>query len=134
MVDGNGILTMAVYFSISNDGFFDSDSGVPVPGDAILLTEEQYHMFLSSMNHENKKLTLDNDGKLILVERETVISWDMIRRKRNRLLRLSDHKVTPDYPSDKEAWMTYRKQLRDITISFTDPIDVVWPVSPDEGK
>lgn len=120
---------MALYFSISTDGFYDSETGIPVPEDAILLTEEQYHSFLYSLNNENKKLILQNN-KLVLVTRETTSDWNFVRRKRNRLLRASDHKVTPDYHSDKEVWAQYRQQLRDITKLFTDPSQVKWPEPP----
>lgn len=120
---------MTIYFSLSTEGFYNSDAGVPVPPDAIEITKEQYETFLTSMNAENKKLVLEND-KLTLVERESGINWNLIRTKRNRLLKTSDHKVMPDYPSDKEVWSAYRQALRDIPQKYADPNKVLWPEQP----
>jgi hypothetical protein len=128
-VDGDRILTMTIYFSLSTEGFYNSDAGVPVPPDAIEITKEQYETFLTSMNTENKKLVLEND-KLILVERELVINWNITRTKRNKLLKDSDHKMMPDYPSDKEVWSAYRQELRDIPQKYADPNKVLWPEQP----
>ena len=38
-----------------------------------------------------------------------------MRQERNQLLKDCDFKVLPDYPNtNKEAWVLYRKQLRDL--------------------
>jgi len=49
------------------------------------------------------------------------ISMDMLRNKRNNLLKNSDYCILPDYPiSDikKKEWYIYRQKLRDITKSL----------------
>jgi hypothetical protein len=120
---------MAIYFSLSAEGFYNSDAGVPVPIDAIEITKEQYETFLTSMNNNNQKLVLE-DGKLTLKSREPIINWHMIRAKRNKLLKDSDHKMMPDYPSDKEVWTVYRQHLRDIPQYYTSPNKVIWPEQP----
>jgi len=38
-----------------------------------------------------------------------------VKYRRNQLLQESDWAVLPDAPTDKNAWQTYRQQLRDIT-------------------
>jgi len=131
LVDSDRIrnLTMALYYSLNKDGFYNSESGVPVPLDAIELTKEEYETFLTSMNTDNKKLVLE-DGRLTLTERERIINWNMIRTKRNKLLKDSDHKMMPDYPSDKEVWSAYRQELRDIPQKDADPNKVLWPEQP----
>jgi len=55
--------------------------------------------------------------------------WEGIRQERNRLLSECDWTQSPDDTADKQAWLTYRQALRDITTQ-TDPINIVWPVVP----
>lgn len=51
--------------------------------------------------------------------------------KRNRLLQQSDWTQLPDVPLvTKDAWTTYRQALRDITTQPGFPLDVVWPIPP----
>jgi hypothetical protein len=40
---------------------------------------------------------------------------DAVKYRRNQLLQESDWAVLPDAPTNKNAWQTYRQQLRDIT-------------------
>lgn len=50
---------------------------------------------------------------------------------RNRKLQLSDWTQLPDVPViTKEAWVTYRQALRDITEQADYPYSVVWPTPP----
>jgi len=61
------------------------------------------------------------------------ITWDDIRNKRNGRLMASDWTQLSDAPLSEEnveAWREYRQQLRDITVSTSDPEDVVWPTAP----
>ena len=117
------------YFSVNNDGFYNSDSGVQIPDDAIELTYDQYVSFFETMNKENKKLVLEN-GQLVLKSRVNTVTWDMIRQKRNTLLTESDYTQMPDYPTKKTEWAQYRQLLRDIPDMFSDPSDVIWPNKP----
>lgn len=69
-------------------------------------------------------------------------SWDSelleqdVRRERNRLLTLSDWTQMSDSPlsSDmRDAWSSYRQELRDITSNLegvSSLLDVNWPVQP----
>lgn len=52
---------------------------------------------------------------------------------RNKLLQDSDWVVIRSFETGEPVpaeWIAYRKALRDITINFTDPADVVWPTPP----
>jgi hypothetical protein len=120
---------MTIYFSVENDGFYHSDAGVPIPNDAIEITEDQYNYFILNMNAEGKMLVLEDD-ELVLKPRQYKISWGTIRQKRNKLLSQSDYTQMPDWPGNKTAWAEYRQVLRDITITFSDPNEVVWPKAP----
>lgn len=55
--------------------------------------------------------------------------WFNIRAERNVRLFETDWTVLADSPVDKEAWTTYRQQLRDIT-NQTDPFNINWPTKP----
>ena len=59
--------------------------------------------------------------------------WDLIRTQRNNLLKESDWSVLSDAtpkPS-QEAWLNYRKELRDLPQTFATPEEVVWPNKPE---
>ena len=44
-----------------------------------------------------------------------------MREKRNQLLKDCDFRVLPDYPdTNKEAWITYRQQLRDFPAVWSE--------------
>ena len=60
-------------------------------------------------------------------------TWEEIRAQRDALLKDSDWAAFPDAtpkPS-KEAWLTYRKALRDIPQAFSTPESVVFPNKPE---
>jgi hypothetical protein len=66
--------------------------------------------------------------KEILNESEN--SWDIIRAKRNYLLKATDWTLTPGSSLDQAQWAAYRQILRDLPQTYTNPEDVVWPVKP----
>jgi len=53
-----------------------------------------------------------------------------VRTRRLQLLLLSDYTQGLDFAGDREAWATYRQELRDITSQAGFPWEVVWPVEP----
>jgi hypothetical protein len=59
-------------------------------------------------------------------------TWEQIRSQRDSLLAASDWSIMADAdpkPS-KEAWLTYRQELRDLPQNFEDPSEVIWPEKP----
>jgi len=48
----------------------------------------------------------------------TEMEIDIIREKRNKLLKESDFRVVADYPQ-REAWLAYRQALRDLPSVWT---------------
>ena len=121
---------MAIYYSPTTLGFYDTSVGYNSYPDDIIEIDKETHNILINEMYTNSKEIYVLDGKILLRDREDTITWNNIRAKRNKLLKNSDHKVMPDYPSDKEAWGTYRQALRDITKTFTEPNDVIWPTEP----
>lgn len=62
-----------------------------------------------------------------------ITDWDTIRDKRNKLLSSCDWTHTTDVQltdEQKHKWAVYRKSLRDVTINFQHPSDVIWPTPP----
>jgi len=59
----------------------------------------------------------------------------VLRKRRDEKLKESDSYVAPDYPhtSDevRQAWIDYRKALRDLPANTEDPENPVWPVPPE---
>jgi len=72
----------------------------------------------------------------ILPQVELDMALDNLRAKRNKLLADSDYIVLADSPvNDKANWITYRQELRDITIglSTVEQVNsVVFPTKPQE--
>jgi len=57
------------------------------------------------------------------------IMKEEMREERNRLLKESDYTVLPDFPSSKkQAWLDYRKQLRDFPSVWS--VGVPFPTKP----
>ena len=59
------------------------------------------------------------------------LTWDEIRSQRNYLLSQTDWIFAPDVTlQNKGAWLSYRRALRDLPITFSTPEEVVWPEKP----
>lgn len=56
--------------------------------------------------------------------------WNAVRAERNHRLAACDWTQLSDAPVDAEAWATYRKDLRDITLQ-ENPLDITWPSKPE---
>ena len=70
----------------------------------------------------------------ISLDPPTPMSWDLVRESRNLLLSECDWTVLPDSPfteSKKQEWIVYRQTLRDITETFSNTEDIVWPSKPE---
>lgn len=53
-----------------------------------------------------------------------------IRGWRDRELSISDWTQLPDAPVNREAWATYRQELRDLPAQNEDPKLIVFPERP----
>ena len=64
------------------------------------------------------------------IETKIQYKWVEIRTLRNELLLECDWRVLSDTPEiNKESWIQYRQELRNIT-SQENPFSIVWPVQP----
>ena len=59
----------------------------------------------------------------------TEMEIDVLREKRNKLLKESDYRVVADYPQ-REAWLAYRRELRDFPAVWTP--EMPFPTPPIE--
>jgi hypothetical protein len=121
------------YYSKSENGFYLKEVHKnKIPEDAILISEDTYKEVMSQQL-AGKKIVPGENGQPIAVERDPIIpTWDDIRSERNKLLRESDWVVLADSNPrpTKEAWLTYRQNLRDIPQQYSDPSEIIWPQKP----
>lgn len=55
--------------------------------------------------------------------------WILVREERNLKLNSSDWTQLSDASIDKNPWIIYRQELRDITLQ-PDPFNITWPITP----
>lgn len=129
---------MALYYSKTERGFFDSDVHSEIPNDSIRITEE-HRAYLLNEESKGRYITVEN-GKVVITDTDPREYTNdellfFIRIKRNKLLSASDYTQSSDYPiSDekRQEWADYRQQLRDITETFAGNYkNVVWPTKPE---
>lgn len=66
-------------------------------------------------------------------EKQINDEWNNVRSNRNAYLAQTDWCVLPDSPLSADlinAIKTYRQNLRDITSTYTNPYEVVFPQNP----
>ena len=83
-----------------------------------------------TVDAKKKTLTADNSS---LASDVLADKWASIRSKRDNLIAKSDWTVATDTAlsdSVKAKWVTYRKALRDLPASKSDPDDITWPDAP----
>ena len=66
---------------------------------------------------------------LIETDDENIL-WARIRHQRDMELAATDWTQVADSTADKTAWAEYRKALRDLPASNTDPKKIVFPTRP----
>lgn len=111
-------------------------NGLTVVGDIPLLYEELTQLkksiivefqFLNQQVEVLKDIVFES---LILLEQDT--DWDIVRKKRNFILKSTDWTLTPGSSLNQSAWVEYRQQLRDLPQRFKENQlnKLVWPVQP----
>ena len=81
--------------------------------------------------------TRDDSGEIVLQEdpakvtQKTQAQWTQVRAQQKQKLYESDWtcSVTDYEVPDRELWVAYRAQLRDVT-KQSDPFAIEWPVAP----
>ena len=101
-------------------------------GNFIVEVEDDFEMmgYFTSYDFENKKI-VQVEEDISSLPGKTEIDLQNLRNERNRLLVESDWTQLPDVPeATKNAWQTYRQELRDITKTYQSLDTVVWPTKP----
>lgn len=128
---------MTKFYSRTTKGFYDSNFHKTMPDDAYEISDE---LHISLLQEQVKgKVIVHNGDNPIAVDRPTSTItnekiWEMIREKRDQLLKDSDFSQLLDVQeamSDekKVQWSEYRKSLRDIT-NNENPVAITFPVKP----
>lgn len=60
----------------------------------------------------------------------SALAWAALRAERNARLAACDWTQLTDAAVDATAWADYRRTLRDLPETVTDPTDVTWPAPP----
>jgi hypothetical protein len=80
-------------------------------------------------NPDGADTDLSGDERHAFFELRATEDWAQLRDERNRKLAETDFMANSDYPIT-DAWKTYRQALRDITASYNNLAEVVWPDKP----
>lgn len=91
---------------------------------------KHYELILSNILSRLEKLEAFCFEEIILSEAD--ISWDVVRAKRNYLLKSTDWTAVSGCTVAPMAWAQYRQELRDLPQKYaTAALDeIVWPEQP----
>lgn len=128
---------MTKFYSRTTKGFYDPEFHKTMPEDAYEIGDELHLSLLQ--DQANGKVIVHNGDNPVAIDRITTAIpndkiWEMVREKRNQLLKDSDFSQLIDIQESltdekKTQWSDYRKSLRDITKS-ENPADIVFPEKP----
>lgn len=95
-------------------------------------TEQNKHYELILANILNRLERLEVFCFEDVILQETNNSWDIVRAKRNYLLKSTDWTATSGCTVSPAAWSQYRQELRDLPQRFekAELEEIVWPVQP----
>lgn len=98
--------------------------GTDLPDDVVKVSADE-HAALYEALANGKMMRTDENGRPVAVDPPPPSPEDNARTRDN-LLRDSAHRIAEDEP-DREAWLAYRKQLREVKL---DGAKVKWPKPP----
>jgi hypothetical protein len=117
------------------DTIFPGDQRPVDLGDYVLVKAKEVTQEVTSGKKQgNTTVTTDKDKETVTVTYTAVDQtddeqWASIRTQRDELLAQSDYMGNSDVTMSS-AWKTYRKALRDLPASESDPDDITWPDAP----
>ncbi len=107
-----------------------------VVGDIALL-EQRIDELNAYFEQKTKALQEEIDSLQQFAFENTILTqpdadWEIVKKKRNFLLKTTDWTMTPGSTVDQHEWSRYRQILRDIPQTFGaySPDKVKWPVAP----
>jgi len=115
-----------------SDWYFSDSPYVPVtPGIRLEVPEGLSWDAVKGVQDDEGTVTLAQDP--LKVQAKIDAAWTALRTHRNQLLRDSDFTQMPDSPMSqekKDAWASYRQELRDLPDETQDPTAPEWPLDP----
>ena len=123
---------MSYFYSPSAGGFFLEGLHEVMPDDCLPLTDEEYNALMQGQS-EGKTIVYKARKVQLETPKPTVPTWERIREVRDQKLAECDWTQMSDSPLDeatRDAWKVYRQKLRDITETYAEAKDVIWPVAP----
>lgn len=92
--------------------------------------DSKYSKLISGIVSRLEKLEEFCYQERILDEEDS--SWEIVRTKRDYLLKSTDWTAANGCTASPLAWVEYRQQLRDLPQTFAgnNPEDVIWPDQP----
>lgn len=123
-----------LYFSAQTSGFYDSRVHRSLPDDARPVDADT-HAALLAAQAAGRTISADDQGDPVAL----VPPFDApalmagLRIERDRLLNLCDWTQIADAPLNdaaRNAWRTYRQQLRDLPDTVADLTAIDWPTPP----
>jgi hypothetical protein len=111
------------YYSPSTNGFYHPViHGQAMPADVVEISKDKHRALLLA-NAGGKVIQPGEGGRPVAVDPPPPSISDLAAR-RDALLRESHWRIAEDEP-DREAWLAYRKQLRELDLKKP-----VWPTPP----
>lgn len=86
----------------------------------------------SDLVWEDQHVTKPTEDVVMAKAQDLYDNWELwlVRQRRNKLLKETDHWAYQDTTAMTTAQTNYRQSLRDITDGFTDIDSVTWPTKP----
>lgn len=92
-----------------------------------MISSERYQQILAEDIARMNANALITDAPVPTAEDD--INW--LRSERDRRISETDWTQLPDVPeATRDAWQSYRQDLRDVPQNYTSMLDVVWPTKP----
>lgn len=98
------------------------------PDGSIEIRSHKYDELIAGIETHNAEIAASNT-EVVTPSAEDDLAW--LRSERDRKLIECDWTQGADVPDNiKLAWQPYRQALRDITETYSNMLDVVWPDKP----
>jgi Phage tail assembly chaperone protein len=103
---------------------------IPIIYKKLSEVEEELLVKIETLKKDIDKLNEIVFESNILLEKDD--SWEIVRKKRDFLLKSTDWSLTPGSTVDQGAWASYRQVLRDLpqTYSKSGLKSIIWPKAP----
>lgn len=98
--------------------------------------EGAINWYISSVEYLDRQARIAREEAEATAQSALLDDWSYVRATRNNLLLQSDWTQGKDAerrgltPTEIAAWADYRQELADITETYSNPSEVMWPTPP----